>query len=250
MRESTPRGSREPREHSFSYLVKTDRELAALRQEYASESAEERRMAADWEYHSAIASQAFESAIAATGKEGLGSPCWPAGVIALTIDPLYAPALLTVGSLEYQCRRIEEAMSLFMRLTSLPKEEEDLPEIIDKAGDFLLDHDDTENALNLYLAAERIDPEEPIYVLGSGYCLGKLGRYDESVEKHRRVVAMEPENYEHLNDLGYSLLEAEEYEEAEEVLKRSQALAPSDYEFPMNNLKELYERQRMAREME
>ncbi len=230
--------------------METDQDLVALRQKYASESAEERRMAADWEYHSAIASHAFDSAIAATGKKGFGSPYWPAGVVALTIDPLYAPALLTVGSLEYQCGRIEEAMSLFMRLTSLPNEEEDLPEIIDKAGDFLLDSDDYESALNLYLAAERIDPEEPLYLLGSGYCLGKLGRCDESVAKHRQVVALEPENYKHLNDLGYSLLEAEEYEEAEELLKRSRALAPSHYEFPVNNLKELYERQRLAREIE
>ncbi len=235
------------RRHSFLYLVKKDQYLASLRQEFASKSAEERRMAADWHYHSSIASEMFELALACTGGKDCAMPHWPAGVLALTIDPLYAPALLTVGSLEYLYGRPEEAMSLFMKLTCLRKDEDDLAEIIDKAGDFLLDQEDYENALQLYLSAEKLDPEQPIYLLGSGYCLGKLGRFDESVEKHRQVVAMEPENYKHLNDLGYSLLEAGKFEEAEEMLKKSLVLAPSDYKFPKNNLEELYERKRLAR---
>ena len=227
---------------SFLRLVEADQHLASLRQEYASKSAEERRQAADWHYHSAIASEMFEFALASSELEGFALPDWPSGVVALAIDPLYAPALLTVGSMEYQLGRPEEAMSLFMKLTSLPKDEEDLPKIIDKAGDFLIDEGDFENALELYLAAERLDPKETVYLIGSGYCLGKLGRYDEAIKKHRLAVELEPENHEHLNDLGYSLLEAREYEEAEAVLKRSIKLAPSDYELSKNNLEDLYER--------
>ena len=164
--------------------------------------------------------------------------------MALAIDPHYAPALLTVGSIEYQFGRVDEAMTLFMQLTDLPKDEEDLPEVIDQAGDFLINYNDYQHALELYLVAERLDPEEPIY----GYCLGKLGRYRESVEKHRQVVARNPESYKHLNDLGYALLEAGEFEEAEQVLKQSQRLAPPDYTLPANNLKELYKRKREAGE--
>lgn len=226
----------------FSILVKDDRDLATLRRDYASIPARERRKAADWEYHSQMASEMFNDSMALTGKEGLGKSFWPSGVVALAIDPLYAPAILTVGSIEYQLGRIEEAMKLFNRLAKLPKDEEDLSTIIDKAGDFLIDQDDYENALALYSAAEKAHSHEAVYLLGSGYCLGKLGHYEESVEKHRRADALEPNNYKHLNDLGYSLLEAGKFDEAEEVLQRSISLAPADYEFPHNNLSELTEK--------
>jgi len=227
---------------SFSVLVKDDRDLAALRSEYASIPARERRLAADWEYHSQMASDLFNDSMARAGKEGLGKSFWPSGVVALAIDPLYAPAILTVGSIEYQLGRVEEAMKLFITLSTLPKDEEDLSIIIDKAGDFLIDQDDYENALALYSAAEKAYPHETVYPNGSGYCLGKLGHYEESIEKHRRADALEPDNYKHLNDLGYSLLEARKFDEAEEVLQRSISLSPPDYEFPRNNLRELKEK--------
>jgi len=226
----------------FSVLVKIDPDLAAFRQEHASMPARKRRMAADWEYHSEMANEIFNDTLAMAGKEGLGKSIWPSGFVALAIDPLFAPAILTVGSIEYQLGRVEEAMNLFMTLTTLPKDEEDLSIIIDKAGDFLIDQDDYENALALYSAAEKAYPNETVYLNGSGYCLSKLGRFEDSVEKHRRADALEPNNYKHLNDLGYSLLEAGKFDEAEEVLQRSISFSPSDYEFPRNNLDELEER--------
>jgi len=226
----------------FSALVKEDRDLAALRREYASKPARERRMAADWEYHSEMAGEIFNNALARVGQEGLEKSFWPSGVVALAIDPLYAPGILTVGSIEYQFGRVEEAMRLFIMLTTLPKDEEDLVIIIDKAGDFLIDQDDYENALALYSAAEKAYPHETVYLNGSGYCLGKFGRYEDSVEKSRCADALEPNNYKHLNDLGFSLFEAGKLDEAEEVLKRSISLAPRDYEFPRNNLRALIEK--------
>ncbi|MCK4486686.1 MAG: tetratricopeptide repeat protein [Desulfobacterales bacterium] len=228
----------------FCVLVKDDRDLAALRRDYASMDARERRMAADWEYHSQMASEIFNDSMALAGKEGLGKSFWPSGVVALAIDPMYAPAILTVGSIEYQLGRVEEAMKLFMTLATLPKDEEDLSTIIDKAGDFLIDQGDYENALAVYSAAEKAYPDETVYPNGSGYCLGKLGRYEDSVEKHRRADALEPDNYKHLNDLGYSLLQAGKLDEAEEVLQKSISLAPPDYEFSRNNLSELKEKRK------
>ncbi len=228
----------------FSTLVKDNSELAALRRDYTSRPARERRMAADWEYHSQMATEIFNDSMALSGKDGLGKSIWPSGIVALAIDPLYAPAILTVGSIEYQLGRIEETMKLFNRLAKLPKDEEDLSTIIDKAGDFLIDQDDYENALALYSAAEKAYPHEAVYPLGAGYCLGKLGHYEESVEKHRRADALEPDNYKHLNDLGYSLLEAGKFDEAEEVLQRSISLAPAEYQFPHNNMSELTEKRK------
>ncbi len=152
---------------------------------------------------------------------------------------------LTVGSHEYLAGRIKECMDLFMALTKLPEDEEDLSTIIDKAGGFLIDNSDYENALSLYLTAEEAYPNESLYLLGSGYCLEQLGRHMESVEKNRRAVAMEPNNYKHLNDLGYALFEAGIFDEAELVLEKSISLAPEDYEFPSNNLKEVRKRREM-----
>ncbi len=239
---STDNGMTKFKNEPFSVLIKSDRDLAAFRREYALKPARERRKAADWEYHSQMAGEIFNNALALGGQEGFGNSFWPAGFVALAIDPLYAPAVLTVGSLEYQLGRIEEAMKLFSTLTTLPEDEEDLSIIIDKAGDFLIDQDDYKNALALYCGAEKAYPNETLYINGSGYCLAKLGRYEESVEKHRRADALEPDNYKHLNDLGFSLLEAGKFDEAEEVLQRSISLAPPDYKFPRNNLIDLREK--------
>lgn len=177
-----------------------------------------------------------------SGMDGLGKSFWPAGFVALAIDPLYAPAILTVGSVEYQLGHMAEAMKLFIQLTKLPKKEKDLSILIDKAGDFLTDQKDYENALALYSVAEKANPHEAVYPIGVGYCLGKLGRHEESVKKHRRADALEPDNYKHLSDLGYALLEAGMFDEAEEVLNRSISLAPEEYEIPQNNLGELRKR--------
>ena len=231
----------------FSVLVKEDGDLAVLRRDYDSVPARERRMAADWEYHSEMAGEIFNDALALAGQKGLGKSFWPSGVVALAIDPLYDPAILTVGSIEYQLGRVEEAMKLFMTVTTLPKNEEDIVIIIDEAGDFLIDQDDYENALALYSAAEKTYPHETVYLNGSGYCLGKLGLHEGSVKKHRRADALEPNNYKHLNDLGYSLLEAGKLDEAEEILQKSVSLAPPDYEFSRNNLSEL--RKKRSRQM-
>ncbi|MBW2318479.1 MAG: hypothetical protein JRF24_07340 [Deltaproteobacteria bacterium] len=134
----------------FSVLVKEGRDLAALRRDYVSAPAQKRRKSADWEYHSRMASEIFNDSIALAGKEGLGESYWPSGIIALAIDPLYGPAILAVDSNEYQLGRVEEAMKLFLTLATLQKDEEDLVIIIDKAGDFLIDQDDYENAFALY----------------------------------------------------------------------------------------------------
>ncbi len=232
--------------HSFSFLVEEDDDLASLRKGYALKTADERRMAADLEYHSAMASDMLQSALARAGREGFDPEYWPAGVTALAIDPEYAPALLTVGCLEYQLGRPREALDLFMELTRLRKDEEDLPEIIDKAGCFLIDNNDYESALEIYLSAEKLDPGQTVYCSSSGYCLGKLCRHEEAVEKFRQAVSLEPDNHEHLNDLGFSLMEAGAFQQAEKALKRSKSLAPSDYELSENNLKELQRRKRKA----
>ena len=231
---------------SFCVSIKRDEDLRSLRTEYHNVDPKKRRMAAEWEYGSSMASDLFNRTLAMSGADTLSSPAWPPGFLALAIDPLYAPALLTVGSLEYQYGYIKEAMELFLTLTDLPEDEEDLVEIIDKSGDFLLSREDYENALELYLSAERAYPAQPVYCSGSGYCYCKLGNLEAATRKHRRAVELDPDNYLVLNDLGYTLLEAGHLQEAESFLMRSVNLAPPDFEYARNNLELLNKRRKKS----
>jgi tetratricopeptide (TPR) repeat protein len=220
----------------FRELVEKDKELRELRTEYAGLPAEERRKAAEWALDSSQASMLLARAL---NEPDLVHPAWHDAAAPLAIDPEYAPAMLTVGSLEYQFGRVEEAMELFLKLTTLPAHTEDLPEIIDKAGDFLIDQEDHVNAGRLYAAAVRAHPQVALHHVGLGYCSAEAGRKEESVAHHRRADELEPNNYLHLNDLGYALLEAGQYDEAEEVLRRAVDLAPPDYELARGNLEHL-----------
>lgn len=232
------------RYRSFSVSLTRDSDLKSLRMKYVRATPEKRRKAAQWEYDSSVASDLFSTALLKSGAKTLPTPEWPPGFLSLAIDPLFAPGLLTVGSSEYQHGFIKEAMELFLTLPTLPEDEEDLAEIIDKAGNFLLDHEDFNNALEIYLSAERAYPTQALHYIGSGYCFYKLGNIEEAIRKERRAVELEPNNYFHLNDLGYSLLEAGLLEEAETVLKRSISLSPPEYEYARNNLELLYERKK------
>ena len=190
----------------------------------------------------AMAGDLFAEALEHAGQSGLSAERHDGGVLALAIDPLFAPALLTVGSLEYQCGRVAAAMGLFLALTSLPPTEPDLVEIIDKAGSFLLDRKDHRNALRLYRAATGTGPGTAVYWSGLGYCLGRLGRKEDAVTAARKAVEIERRNHIHLTDLGWALVEAGHYEEARAVLQAAVALAPPGYALARNNLKELEER--------
>jgi tetratricopeptide (TPR) repeat protein len=226
-------------EHSFRECIEKDENLVSLRAEFARKSSEERRMAADWEYHSAIAGNMFHDALSRVGQAGLGKPYWPEGVLALAIDPLFAPAILTVGSVEYQLGRQDEAIELFLRLTNLPVDEPDLSTIIDKAGSFLLDAEDYERARALYAAAEKAFPDVAVYPGGLSYCLGRLGLHEEAVAKARRAVELDPMSHILLTDLGWVLYQAGYLEEAEATLEKSVNLAPPDYDLARNNLEEV-----------
>ena len=222
----------------FRELVEKDVQLKRLRDQYATVTAEERRRAAQWAYDSAHAETLMAQAIHERSGYHLA---WHDATAPLAIDPDYAPAMLSVASLEYQYGRVEEAMELFLKLTTLPPETEDLSEIIDRAGDFLIDQDDPVNACQLYAAAVRAYSEVALYHVGLGYCVAQTGRMEEAVAHHRRAVELEPDNHLHLNDLGYSLLEAGHYDEAEKVLRRAAQLAPPEYDLAKGNIEHLRE---------
>ncbi len=228
------------KKNPFSKLIKEDKKLSKIRKKFKLESKSERRFSADMEYNSGLTSSVFNEALLGAGGEPFEDMSgWPSYFTALAIDPEYAPAILTVGSVEYQLGRTEEAMKLFLSLTKLSKDEKDLEEIIDKAGDSLLDNEDYKNALALYTTVEKVFPTNALFCNSSGFCLAKLGHLNESVEKLRIAVKLEPDNYQYLNDLGFVLLEAGNLNEAEKYLRKSISLSPNDYELPRNNLKDL-----------
>ena len=220
----------------FRELVQKDPELRELREHYANQSARNRRAAAEFALGSSQASMLMAQA---TGDRGWVHPSWHDAAEPLAIDPDYPAAILPVASIEYQYGRPEEAMVLFLKLTTFPSDTEDLVEIIDKAGDFLIDQDDLHNAEELYAAAVAAHPDVAVFHVGLGYCAAQLGRFDEALVHHRRAVELEPDNYLHLNDLGYSLIEVGDYDEAEAVLRRAVQLAPPDYDLARGNLEHL-----------
>ena len=223
----------------FRELLRIDEELAEARRENARKTPRERRLAAEYVYDGAQAERIVRPLF---GREPERPDQFRGDVLALAVDPEYAPALLTVGTLEYELGRSEEALDLLRRLTTLPGATEDLSEIIDKAGDYLIDKDDIQAALELYLAAVKVHPGVALYHGAVGYCLGKLGDRKSAVQCARRAVELDLDNHLWLNDLGWSLMEIGNLAQAEEVLERAVSLAPPDYELAKNNLVEVRRR--------
>lgn len=84
---------------------------------------------------------------------GDGEGCVEALRSSLEALPTYAPAILSLGSVEYQLDRRDDGRRL---LLDLPVDTQDLAEIIDKAGDFLISIGAYADGLELYRgAAER-----------------------------------------------------------------------------------------------
>jgi tetratricopeptide (TPR) repeat protein len=244
-REEEPARSKRPaiETTTFALLVIEDEELAQARREYALLLPEERRRAAEFQYDHSIGDDIFRTMMAAAGERIDREDPWKGTCFSLAIDPDYGPAMLSIGSLEYQYGRIEEAMGLFLRLTDLLEEDiDDLLVIIDKAGDFLLHRKDYDNALRLYSAAATKYPAVALYRDALGYCYGKLGDHAKAAAEIRRAVEIEPDNYRYYSDLGWSLTEAGAIEEAMHVLEKAVAIAPPDYERARANLGELKRR--------
>lgn len=155
---------------------------------------------------------------------------------ALEIKPDYPPAVLTMGSIEYQRGRPDKGAHLFSTLLSLPDRDKDLWEIIDKAGDFLIQEKRYEEGLELYQAAVERFSERAVLYQGIGCCAGHQGLFDKAIEASRKALELEPANQIFVNDLGWSLFQGGQVEEAEEILLKATAMDPSD-ELARENLR-------------
>ena len=227
------------RKQCFSKLLSRDPNLSALRAECAQESETKRRAAAEWAYDESIASSLFGAAVAGLPGERLPAPQWPQGFAALAIDPEFAPALLTVGCHEYACGRQAEGMTLLLQLTQLSPDTADWIEIIDKAGQWLMDAGDAFGTRRLYEAALKSRPAEQEFIMGLGWALCRAGKQSEALPWLERAVANDPTNCSVLNNYGWGLTELGRFDDAEKVLKKAVQLAPAAYDLPANNLKRL-----------
>jgi len=155
---------------------------------------------------------------------------------ALEAAPRYAPAILSMGSVEYQVGRIAEGRELFLSLLSLPKNTTDICQIIDKAGVFLTRIGAYEDGMAVYRTAVKRYPDVAALFQGLGYCASKAGLHEEAVSANQRALEMEPENQKLVNDLGWSLFEAGRLTQARETLERAVSMDPSD-ELARENLR-------------
>ena len=118
--------------------------------------------------------------------------------------PTYAPAILAVGSVEYQLEHIAKGKKLFHRLLELSKDTEDICEIIDKAGDFLIQSEHYKDGLELFRKAAKRYPKEAVFHQGISCCASHLGLKKEAIAAARAALEIKPNDQECLNDLKIS----------------------------------------------
>ena len=146
----------------------------------------------------------------------------------LSYKPDYAPALMSVGSAEYQMGRRAKGRKLFLSLLSLPKNAPDVITCIDEAGDFLIHMRKYKDALELYRAAAARFPKTAAFHQGVGCCASHQRLFEEAVAASRRAFDLEPGNQELANDLGYSLYEEGRLKEAQMFLEKAVAMDPAN----------------------
>jgi tetratricopeptide (TPR) repeat protein len=155
---------------------------------------------------------------------------------ALEAMPTYAPAILSMGSVEYQTGRIAEGRELFQSLLSLPRNTTDICQIIDEAGTFLTRIGAFEDGMALYRTAVKRYPGSAALWQGLGYCASKTGLHEEAVPANQRALELQPADQKLVNDLGWTLFEAGRLEQARETLERAVSMDPSD-ELAAENLR-------------
>lgn len=147
---------------------------------------------------------------------------------ALTLKPDYAPALLSMGSVEYQRKRRAAGRRLFLSLLALPKNTRDLAEIIDEAGSFLIGIEEYADGFEFYREAARRFSADAAFQQGIGCCAGHEGFIQEALAASRRAIELDPANAAYVSDLGWTLVLAKRYQQAEATLQRAVRMDPSN----------------------
>jgi tetratricopeptide (TPR) repeat protein len=148
-------------------------------------------------------------------------------------DPTYAPAILALGSIDYQLDDLEQGRRRLFSLLDLADHDRaegapDLAEILDHAGDFLISRSDYHDGFELYRRATGRFPDVAALHQGLCLCAGKQGRQDMALAAAEAALALEPDNQELVNDMGWTLYERGEPDRALPFLQRAVELDPQD----------------------
>src|SRR5262245_6446572 len=140
----------------------------------------------------------------------------------------------SLGSVEYQRNRKAKGRTLLLSLVSVVENAPDGTEIIDAAGDFLIQRGEYADGLELYRAAVQRFPDVGVFHQGRGCRAAHEGEFREAVAASRRALAIEPDNQKF--DLGWCLAESGALQEALATLERAVAMDPAD-ELAKENLR-------------
>jgi Flp pilus assembly protein TadD len=146
----------------------------------------------------------------------------------------YAPAILTAGSIQYQCEQQAKGKQLLLSLASLPAETENLFEIIEEAGAFLISIIETGDARELYRKAATKFPDEPTFHQRLGQCAAQEEMFEEAIAAGQRAIELDPENAVFMSDLGWTMFLAARYSEAEALFLRALEIDPQNENARMN----------------
>lgn len=151
----------------------------------------------------------------------------------LELVPTYAPAILALGSIDYQLDDVEQGRRRLFSLLDLadherPTEAPDLAEILDHAGDFLISRSDYRDGFELYQRAVTHFPNAAALHQGLCLCAGHQGHHEVALAAAEAALALEPDNQELVNDMGWTLYERGELDRALPFLQRAVELDPQD----------------------
>ncbi len=104
----------------------------------------------------------------------------------------------------------DDALSLYLRQVN---DKPDNSELYEKIAFCYQETGDYENALKYYQRAELID-RKPWTVKKTGLCLRRIGRIDEALEYYLQACDMEPDNMHSVLMAGHCYLDLKNYEEA------------------------------------
>ncbi len=151
----------------------------------------------------------------------------------LELVPTYAPAILALGSIDYQLDDLEQGRRRLFSLLDLADHERhaeapDLAEILDHAGDFLISRSDYRDGFELYQRAVAHFPDAAALHQGLCLCAGHQGHHEVALAAAEAALALEPDNQELVNDMGWTLYERGEPDRALPFLQRAVELDPQD----------------------
>jgi len=142
-------------------------------------------------------------------------------------DPHFFPVIEDLGELYFAQEKRESLIAVFEKGIALNPQTSGLR--IQYAMS-LVRLDMADKAVAVLQAAEPLagldEKEQVNFIFGNAY--GKLGRYEEAVRSFKKVLAIEPDNFEAARLLGFTLMQLGRFEEAITFFRTAEKGIPQD----------------------